>query len=73
MPNGKKRGVSKLTEAHDENMERLGCSVPAAGAMIGLGRQASYEAAKRGEIPTLKFGRRLIVPLPAWRRKIEKA
>lgn len=40
--------------------------VPEAGAMVGLTRNASYEAAKRGEIPTLKFGRLLKVPKVAW-------
>lgn len=33
-----------------------------AGGWVGLGRTASYEAAKRGELPTLRFGRRLMVP-----------
>jgi excisionase family DNA binding protein len=37
-------------------------SVEHAGRLLGLGRSASYEAARRGELPTLKFGRRLLVP-----------
>lgn len=37
-------------------------SVPEAGELLGLGRSASYEAAKRGEIPTIPVGRRLQVP-----------
>jgi hypothetical protein len=36
--------------------------VERAGQILGLGRSASYEAAARGEIPTLRFGRRLVVP-----------
>ena len=47
-----------------------GFSVPEAGAMVGLGRNASYEAAKRGEIPTLDFGALKIVPAKPWLRKI---
>ena len=43
-----------------------GLSVPEAGAMIGLGRNASYEAAKRGEIPTLEIGALKIVPRIPW-------
>ena len=31
-----------------------GLSVPEAGAMIGLGRNASYDAAKEGRIPVLE-------------------
>ena len=37
--------------------------VPRAGKIMGLGRYASYEAAKRGDLPVIKIGRRLFVPL----------
>lgn len=37
-------------------------SVPEAGVLLGLGRTASYNAAKRGDIPTVPVGRRLAVP-----------
>ena len=37
--------------------------VPEGGRYIGLGRSASYEAARRGILPTLKVGeRRVVVP-----------
>ena len=39
-------------------------SVPEAGRRLGLGRNAAYAAAARNEIPTLRFGRKLVVPLP---------
>jgi hypothetical protein len=48
----------------------LGLSVPQAGAMIGLSRNSSYEAARRGEIPVLDFGGRKIVPRAVWLRKL---
>ena len=48
----------------------LGVSVPRAGQALGLGRNASYEAAKRGHLPTIKFGRRLVVPVEALRRML---
>jgi len=38
-------------------------TVPEAGRRLGLGRDAAYAAAKRGEIPTLRLGRRLVVPV----------
>jgi hypothetical protein len=47
-----------------------GLSVPEAGAMIGLSINPSYEAAKRGEIPTVKMGGLLIVPKAIWLRKL---
>lgn len=49
-------------------------SVPEAGKLyFDLGRNASYEAARRGEIPTLKIGRLLRVPVVALERKLEEA
>jgi hypothetical protein len=47
-------------------------SVPNAGRMLGInGRNQSYEAAKRGDIKTLKFGRTLRVPTSWLRRVLE--
>jgi hypothetical protein len=49
-------------------------SVPEAGRIyFGLGRNASYAAAKRGEIPTIKIGSRLRVPVMALERMLEEA
>ncbi|TFC71408.1 hypothetical protein E3O45_15150 [Cryobacterium sp. TMS1-20-1] len=40
--------------------------VPTAGRMFyGLGSSSSYAAARRGEIPTLRIGKKLIVPIAA--------
>jgi excisionase family DNA binding protein len=33
--------------------------------LLGLGRTAAYDAARRGELPTRRLGRRLLVPAPA--------
>ncbi len=33
--------------------------------VLGLGRTAAYEAARRGELPTRRLGRRVLVPVPA--------
>ena len=52
--------------------ERLVLTVPEAGKLLGLGRSASYDAAKRGDIPTLPVGRKVLVPLPALRRLLEE-
>jgi hypothetical protein len=45
-------------------------SIPEAGEMVGLSRNGSYEAAKRGEIPTLQFGSKKVVPKALWDRKL---
>lgn len=44
---------------------------PAAGRMLGLSRSATYAAAKRGDIPTLRIGGRILVPIAALERLIE--
>jgi excisionase family DNA binding protein len=49
-------------------------SVPEAGRRyFGLSRGASYEAAHRGEIPTIRVGKLLRVPIAAMDRKLESA
>jgi excisionase family DNA binding protein len=48
-------------------------SVPEAGRRLGIGRNAAYDAVKRGELPALRFGKRLVVPLVALQRKLENA
>jgi excisionase family DNA binding protein len=37
-------------------------TVPEAGRVLGLRRSAAYAAAQRGEMPTITFGRRVLVP-----------
>jgi len=52
---------------------RLVYDVPEAGAMLGLTRNASYEAAKRGDIPTMRIGKLLRVPKAAFHKMLEEA
>jgi excisionase family DNA binding protein len=59
--------------ADKKHEEVVVMSVPKAGKRLGLGRNAAYEAARRGEIPTIKFGRLLKVPCVAFDRMLEGA
>lgn len=43
----------------------LTVSIPEAARMLGISRNLAYLAAARGEIPTLKVGRRVLVPKAA--------
>lgn len=45
--------------------DRAVVSVEEAGELLELGRSASYEAARSGVLPTIRTGRRLVVPVPA--------
>ncbi len=40
----------------------LTLTVPEAGDLVGISRGSAYEAARRGEIPTIRLGGRLVVP-----------
>lgn len=47
-------------------------SVPEAGWLYyGLSRNGAYDAAKRGEIPVIKIGRRYRVPIVAMERLLD--
>jgi hypothetical protein len=58
---------------NDDNAEHT-LTVPEAGRRyFHLGRDAAYGAARRGEIPTIKFGRTLRVPVAAVERMLARA
>jgi hypothetical protein len=58
----------------DGQAERKTLTVPEAGALyFNLQRDASYAAAARGDIPTIKIGRTLRVPVVALDRMLEQA
>ena len=44
---------------------RTTITVEEAASLLGIGRSAAYEAARRGQLPTRRLGRRLLVPVPA--------
>lgn len=49
-----------------ESIRGLGViNVETAGKVVGISRAAAYEAVKRGELPTIRMGRRILVPVPA--------
>jgi hypothetical protein len=55
-------------------MEPKTLTVPVAGrTYFGLGRNASYDAARRGDIPTIKIGRLLRVPIAAMEARLTLA
>ena len=43
---------------------RATITVPEAGQILGIGRDAAYRAAANGQLPTLTLGRRIVVPVP---------
>jgi excisionase family DNA binding protein len=51
----------------------LAISVPEAGRRLGIGRSAAYAAAANGELPVIRIGGLLRVPLAALAQKLEAA
>jgi excisionase family DNA binding protein len=45
--------------------DRLVLSVTEAGELLGLSRAFAYELVARGELPVIRFGRRIVVPKAA--------
>ena len=48
-------------------------NVEEAGRILGIGRNSAYEAVRRGEIPVIKIGKLLRVPVVALERMLEEA
>ncbi|MFC2122458.1 helix-turn-helix domain-containing protein [Bacteroidota bacterium] len=46
-------------------MDRLVYSVEEAAERLGLSRPSAYLAVKRGQIPCIRIGRRLLIPISA--------
>ena len=54
-------------------MTRQTVTVEEAGRLLGISRSLAYDAARRGELPTLRIGRRLVVPVAAIDRLLGQA
>jgi excisionase family DNA binding protein len=51
--------------------ERLAVAVEEAAHLLGISRSLAYELCARGELPTIRLGRRLVVPKRALFEMIE--
>jgi len=57
--------MSQVVFSH---VERLTLSVEEAALMLGISRALAYELVRRGDLPRLRLGRRIVVP----RRALEE-
>jgi excisionase family DNA binding protein len=60
-------GWLKMLQDRDE---KLVLSVEEARKMLGLSRGLTYEAIRNGEIPSIRIGRRILIPKAALERKL---
>jgi excisionase family DNA binding protein len=60
---------NKRPQGHD----CLVYTVPEAGELLGLTKNAAYEAARRKDFPTIKIGKLIKVPKAAFHKLLEDA
>ncbi len=52
-------------EGEDRPVQRLTYSVDEAAELLGISRTLAYEAIRKGEIPHIKIGKRILIPRKA--------
>jgi excisionase family DNA binding protein len=55
----------------DERQTRATYTVDETARILGVGRNTTFDAIKRGEIPVIRLGRRILVPRGALERLLE--
>ena len=63
--------VSGETSADDRPVTRRTYHIEEVAKLFGIGRNAAYEAAKRGDFPTIKLGKRIVAPRMAIDRMLD--
>jgi excisionase family DNA binding protein len=56
--------------AVSEKLKRATITVEEAARILGIGRSGAYEAARTGRLPTLRLGKRIVVPKLALARML---
>jgi excisionase family DNA binding protein len=59
-----------ISEAAQDWRSRNTIRVEEVAPILGISRSSAYDAARSGEIPTLRIGRRLLVPVLSLRRML---
>jgi excisionase family DNA binding protein len=54
-------------------LQKQTISIEEAAKVLGIGRNNAYAAARSGEIPTIRIGKRLLVPRAALERMLQGA
>jgi excisionase family DNA binding protein len=62
-----------MTYGKQSNSDQLLMSVEDAAKLLGISRSLAYQLCARRELPTLRLGRRLVVPARVLMRMVEEA
>lgn len=65
---GGRRGLPRLADIDD----RLCVTVPEAAKMLGISRNYAYELVKIGVLPSIKLGKRILIPKLALMKMLEE-
>lgn len=60
-----------MTGKHEPEPKRLTVTVDETAAILGIGRNAAYDGVRAGTIPSIRVGRRILVPRGALERLLE--
>lgn len=52
-----------MAKAKRKTGDRLTVTIPEAAKILGIGRALAYTAASTGDLPTVRIGRRILVPV----------
>jgi excisionase family DNA binding protein len=69
-PTGAAPNEGRASGAIAPAAERLTLTVEEAATLLGISRAFAYEAVTRGEIPSIRIGRRILVPKAALQRMV---
>jgi len=56
-----------------ENKSRATITVEEMAIRLGIGRNTAYQAVRTGEIPSIRIGRRILVPVAAFEKMLSDA
>jgi excisionase family DNA binding protein len=62
-----------MVTAEKEAPSKRTITIQEAAKVLGIGRDQAYTAARLGQIPTIRIGRRLLVSLPALEKLLSEA
>jgi excisionase family DNA binding protein len=54
----------------DPNTDRQTVTVEETAKRLGIGRNTAYDAVRRGDIPSIRIGRRVVVPVAVLERML---
>lgn len=66
--NESKRGLTRYTTIDG----RLCVTVPEAARMLGISRNFAYQLVREGKLPSIRLGKRVLIPLAALEKMLEK-